>query len=321
MESIFFWHDSKIDHRPISAVKHIPKTVEPRGVVLISHGMGDYKERYSHFSAELCRNGFAVYLHDHRGHGETAAADNSFGKLTVSSGWFTAVSDLLALFNLMREDYPDTPAFLLGHSLGSFIAMTFAIKWGPLLDGVLLSGTGFPSPLTLKSGKVAVTAANTTFGPDKSLLLINTLCFAGYALSVKNPKTEFDWICSDPDVVARFISDPKSQILYSNGFFLELIKGLNFNSSPDNLKLIPKQLPFYFFSGSEDPVGDNTKGVRKLAGLLSATGIHDVTTKFYEGLRHEVLNETERVRVYSDLIEWLNLRLTHIKNNSKLNSI
>jgi alpha-beta hydrolase superfamily lysophospholipase len=200
---------------------------------------------------------------------------------------------------------------MLGHSLGSFLAVTLAIKWGPLLSGVLLSGTGSPSPLVLKSGKAAITAASTTFGTKRSLFMINALCFAGYALSVKKPKTEFDCICSDPAFVKEFMSNPKSQFLYSNGFYLDLIAGLLFNSNSANLYLIPPELPFYYFSGAEDPLGDQTKGVIKAANRLSQARVQDITTRLYDGLRHEILNEVNRDIVYNDLYRWINL---HISN-------
>jgi len=286
-------------------VKHKPEG-RINAAVIISHGMGDYKERYEHFSSFLCSKSLTVYINDHRGHGETASIDNSFGILSENEGWLAASSDLLALYNILRDDHPDIPIFLLGHSFGSFLAVTFAIKWGPLLHGVLLSGTGFPSPLTLKSGKAALKVASTTFGIERSLFTINALCFAGYALSVKNPKSEFDWICSNPEVVQNFLNNPKSQFLYSNGFYLDLIEGLNYNSKIENVRLIPPELPFYFFSGSEDPVGDRTRGVIKAANLLQEAGLSSITTKFYEGLRHEILNEINRETVYNDLYHWLN---------------
>lgn len=308
MLSTNFRFQSKIDKKQICAVKHLPpEGVGIRAVILISHGMGDYKERYNHFASFLCNQGFAVYINDHRGHGETAELDESFGIFAEQDGWFAAVSDLLHLCSRIKDTHPALPVYLLGHSLGSFLAISSAVKWGPLLDGVLLSGSGFPSPLTLRSGRAAVKAASTTFGTERSLFTINALCFAGYALSVKNRKTEFDWICSDPSVVREFMSNPKSQFLYSNGFYLDLIEGLNFNSRPENLSLIPPELPFYFFSGTDDPVGDHTKGVIRFSSMIKKAGVKDVTTKFYEGMRHEVLNEAGKETVYEDLLSWLEL--------------
>ena len=308
MRTETFRHISKIDKLGISAVKHLPYGGEPDCLIVISHGMGDYKERYAGFASALCSEGFGVYIHDHRGHGETGIKSGRLGHFADRSGWFAAVSDLLALVNIAKNDYPQLPVFLIGHSLGSFLALTTAIKWGPLIDGLLLCATGFPSTVTLKSGKAAVSAASSAFGQDRSLLLINALCFAGYALSVKNPKTEFDWICRDDDVVSAFITDPKSQFLYSNRFFLDLIEGLQYNSKPENLNLLPASLPILFFSGTDDPVGDHTRGVRKLADLLNENGCEDVSVNFYRDMRHEVLNEIGKEEVYGDIISWLNIK-------------
>lgn len=40
-----------------------------RGVVQISHGMSEHKERYLPFMKFLAGHGYAAVIHDHRGHG------------------------------------------------------------------------------------------------------------------------------------------------------------------------------------------------------------------------------------------------------------
>ncbi|UGA40293.1 alpha/beta hydrolase [Chromobacterium haemolyticum] len=50
----------------------------PRAVVLISHGMSEYAVRYHRFAQTLTAAGYAVYAHDHRGHGAARAAARLF---------------------------------------------------------------------------------------------------------------------------------------------------------------------------------------------------------------------------------------------------
>ena len=61
----------------------------------------------------------------------------------------------------------------------------------------------------------------------------------------------------------------------------------------------------YLFSGANDPVGDNSKGVMKVYNLYQKAGIQDISCKLYPDGRHEMLNETNRDEVYSDTIKWL----------------
>jgi hypothetical protein len=62
-------------------------------------------------------------------------------------------------------------------------------------------------------------------------------------------------------------------------------------------------------SGSMDPVGDYSKGVNEVYKKLKKSGHKNVTLKLYEDARHEILNETNREEVYSDIIAWLDERV------------
>ena len=57
--------------------------------------------------------------------------------------------------------------------------------------------------------------------------------------------------------------------------------------------MIPKNLPILFAAGSEDPVGNFGKGVRKIYEKYRAAGIRDVSLQLYTGDRHEILNESD----------------------------
>ena len=59
------------------------------------------------------------------------------------------------------------------------------------------------------------------------------------------------------------------------------------------------------FSGTNDPVGNYGTGVRRLAEKLLNTGHLDVSTRLYEGGRHEMLNETNKKEVVNNIIHWL----------------
>jgi alpha-beta hydrolase superfamily lysophospholipase len=60
-----------------------------------------------------------------------------------------------------------------------------------------------------------------------------------------------------------------------------------------------------FISGSEDPVGEEGRGVLRVFKRLAAAGCSDVSLKIYGGARHEMLNELNRNEVYADLYDWM----------------
>src|SRR6185295_11889528 len=97
-----------------------------RGVVQIAHGLGEHIGRYSELAETLARAEFVVYGNDHRGHGLTARSSGSFGDFGPG-GFDQHVEDMAALRYLAKNEYPDKPYILLGHSLGSFAAQQFIL--------------------------------------------------------------------------------------------------------------------------------------------------------------------------------------------------
>jgi alpha-beta hydrolase superfamily lysophospholipase len=59
----------------------------------------------------------------------------------------------------------------------------------------------------------------------------------------------------------------------------------------------------------DDPVGDLGKGVMKVYKMFEEAGSLDVTYQLYENDRHEILNETDKEIVFSDLLAWMNVRI------------
>src|SRR5262245_58444095 len=76
-------------------------------------------------------------------------------------------------------------------------------------------------------------------------------------------------------------------------------------SDPASLREIRNDLPIYLFSGSEDPVGQQLKGVRVLVERYRTAGLYDITHDFYPGGRHEMLNEINRDEVHARLLGWI----------------
>jgi alpha-beta hydrolase superfamily lysophospholipase len=89
-----------------------------RGIVQISHGMGEHALRYGPLAADLTGAGYAVYAQDHRGHGASATAE-TYGQLGPG-GWEGLVADIDVVRQRALADHPGAPWVLLGHSMGSF---------------------------------------------------------------------------------------------------------------------------------------------------------------------------------------------------------
>src|SRR5262249_2063379 len=76
-------------------------------------------------------------------------------------------------------------------------------------------------------------------------------------------------------------------------------------ADPHALAQIRKDLPLLMMSGAADPLAGGLVLVDLGAQRYRDAGLTDVTTKWYNGARHELLNETNRDEVTRDVLAWL----------------
>ena len=81
--------------------------------------------------------------------------------------------------------------------------------------------------------------------------------------------------------------------------------GLIYNNKISNAKKISRDLPVFFLSGIEDPVGNYGKGVKQAGEFYRKAGLRNMDCKIYAGARHEILNETNKDEVYKDIYDWI----------------
>ena len=125
--------------------------LQVRAVLQIAHGMAEHSLLYMDFAAFMASRGFAVAVNDHLGHGKSVSSGGAYGYFGPG-GCQSMVADMHKLAHLMKLDYPDSPYFLMGHSMGSFLARSYTAQYGPGLAGAVYLGTGAgPGTLALKA--------------------------------------------------------------------------------------------------------------------------------------------------------------------------
>ncbi|MGO5050421.1 alpha/beta fold hydrolase [Dysosmobacter sp. Sow4_B12] len=288
----------------IHAVEWLPDG-PVRAVLQISHGVAEYILRYEPFAAYLTERGFAVVGHDHLGHGASVAEGAPRLYFGPRGSWDWVVEDLYTRRCLAGKRFPGVPYFLLGHSMGSFLARAYLIRYPGTVDGAVIMGTGHMTSAFVAAGRLFVGREIRRVGETRPSDAVTKLSFGTYNRAFAPNRTAFDWVSADRANVDAYIADPLCGGNPSMGLFREMLSGIAFMTRPENLRKMNANTPIFFVSGSMDPVGEFGRGVRRACRSFQKAGMREVSIKLYPGLRHEILNEACRKAVYADVCRWL----------------
>lgn len=278
---------------------------EIRGVVQIAHGVAEYGARYASFARYLCSHGYVVVANDHLGHGLSRVEDRPMVYLSDENGWERVVDDMETIRERTAKVFPGKPYFLFGHSMGSFLARTYLIRYPGRLSGCILCGTGHMSKMIVAGGKMIADREIRKLGKEAYSELADKLAFGAYNKRFAPNRTAFDWLSVSEANVDAYINDPLCGGQTTLGLFRDMMGGIGIIIDPSNLAKMDKKLPVFFIAGDQDPVGDMGKGVEKAYRSFQKAGVQDVSIKLYHGLRHEILNEKTNQYVFLDVLNWL----------------
>jgi len=305
---------NSVDGKKIFTMCRLPdKGKNIKAIVQISHGMAEHSARYEEFAEVLTGSGIGVYANDHRGHGRTAGSIENVGFFAEKNGWELVVDDMHLLTKEINKSHPNVPFFLFGHSMGSFLSRDYVTSFGNEVDGLILSGTAAdPGPLGYL-GIFISKLSGQIFGKRSKSYIMDKLSFVAFNGKFKPNRTRFDWLSRDEEQVDKYIIDPYCGGVFSAGFFYDMLRGIKKIHKKKNIDSVPEFLPMFFISGEKDPVGNNTRGVKKVIDMYVRSGIKNIDFKFYPNARHEILNEINREEVYEDITNWIGEKLLDIK--------
>lgn len=274
-----------------------------RGILQVVHGMAEHGERYQAMAYYMAYHGYAVFIHDHAGHGKSVENDTLLGYFGEKDGWKGLIEDVRTLAEKAMEKYPNRPMFLLGHSMGSFVARAYAAQYGDELAGAIFCGTSGANPGA--AAGIAVAGIVEKFkGELYRSPFIDHIAFGSYNKRYENPRTPFDWLSRDESEVDLYIRDPYCGYLFTAAGYKDMFTLLQSVSGKAWYRSVPKKLPILLISGSMDPVGGYGKGVRQVYADLEKSGHVNVKIRVYDGARHELFNETNAKDVLRDLLDW-----------------
>ncbi len=252
----------------------LPET--PKGILQIFHGFGEHSSRYKHVVNQLVKDNWLIIAHDHRGHGKSEGMRNHVDDFDQF------VKDGRLVTDQVKEKYANLPLFLLGHSMGSYIALKYAIQNEAILSGLILSGTG------------------AEYKADAFTVFMGKLLAKLFPKMMIPSGLDPNGISSDQAEVEAYKNDPLVNYKKSSAKL-----GLSFITTYKEIEeqLKDLSLPLLVQYGKQDQVGFVNR-----QKILDDFGSEDKTLLAYEGAAHEVYNErkTLRKKAITDLHEWLN---------------
>lgn len=287
----------------IRAMRYIPEG-EVKAILQIAHGMVEFIDRYESFADYLCSKGILVTGNDHLGHGGSVESRDDWGYFG-DNGNEILIEDMYSLTKLTKEEYPDKPYFLLGHSMGSFYARQYLTCHGDELTGAIIMGTGMEGLNKIKAGMFLCKLMASVKGWRYRSSFVNNMSFGAYNKKFEPARTKVDWLTKDESIVDWYLNEPRCTFTFTLNGYYQMFKGISSLYDKEKLNRIPKQLPVFFVSGKDDPVGSFGKEVEKSVESLKEAGIENIKLKLYPDDRHEILNETDKEVVYQDIYDWL----------------
>jgi len=254
---------------------------QPAGIIVLIHGLADHSGRYSETAEYFTRQGWAVYACDLRGHGLSSDGHKP-GRVHVDE-FSDYERDVDAIHRLARENNPDLPCVILGHSMGGLISLRYAIHHPELLDGAVIS-----SP---------------ALGPHPDARLPVLLEWLVRVVSRLKPRMIFpsdldtSAVSSDPAVVKAYIDDPLVSEKVSARWYTSITKAMTDIQD----KAADLAIPVLLMQSGADTLVD-PKTTRRWAANASAEYIEFVE---WDGLYHEMFNEPQKDRVRARVKGWL----------------
>lgn len=277
-----------------------------QGILHIAHGLSEHSLLYDKVAPMFADHGYWVYANDHRGHGKTAGSIENLGHFADSGGWDRVVKDLELLVQWERERHPRLPVFLLGQSMGSFMAQQFLFEYGSLIDGCVLAGSTGKPEWYVHAIRATAWLQRLFFGRRRRSALLHYLSLTKANWRFRPRRTHQDWLTRDTTEVDRFIADPLCDFIGTTQLWLDIVHGMIKIAKPSNQQKISKSIFIYILAGTEDPISDRCKCLKMLAAALRRAGVTRLESRFYPGGRHEMLKETNRGEVVANLIAWMN---------------
>ena len=303
-------HISQTDGLPICVLRIEPENPKDiRGIVQLIHGKNEHKGRYAAFMRFLAANGYLTIINDHRGHGESIIDPEDRGYF-YQGGTAALVEELhdstldvkqYAAEKCGREDLPLT---LLGHSMGSLAARCYIRKYDGDIDKLCLTGSPSRSDRIQQGLQIVKLLKRIEGKRSRSPLAKKLIMGVSYERKFRHEGLRNAWTNSEREAVIEHNNDPLCRFNFTLNGYEEMLKMAMLAYTGDYTPQNP-DMPVRFFSGEDDPCALSRQKFVEAMRLMKNIGYTDVRCLLYKGMRHDILHEKNKIRVYNDILRFI----------------
>lgn len=254
-------------------------TKNPKAIIVIVHGFGEHLGKYEYVKDKLNEFGYGVYRFDNRGHGRSG------GERGYIRDFKDLAKDTDAFIEFIKNENPNTPIFMLGHSMGGFITALYGVVFKNKIDGQILSSAATVEPIKVRGLR------------GKFFKFVNGIL---PKIHIKNPV-----IRATPkgkEVTTNYQEDELDLRSATLNFYVQfLVNGIGWLRK--NYKNY--HYPCLILHGSDDKLVEKEASIQFHSSISST----DKQIKIYDGLRHEMLKGKEKDTVLDDIHKWIEDRI------------
>jgi alpha-beta hydrolase superfamily lysophospholipase len=292
---------SKDGINTINAGIYEPRNTEIRAVIQVSHGMVDHIGRYKNLAEFFCKKGYVVAGNDHLGHGKSVKSEEDFGYFAKKDGVSLVLRDIHSFNKILRERYIGVPIILFGHSMGSFLARLYTVKYSHTVSAVIIHGTAGKNSL-VGMGKLLAKIISAIKGERHRSKLLKSMSTGSYNNHFSKSEGEHAWLTRDLNEVSDRSTDPATSYIFTASAYRDLFTMLSECNKNAWFDAYPKAMPTLIVSGEADPVGDFGRGVNFVYSKLLLSGASNLKMRLYADARHELFNEFNRESIFCDIL-------------------
>ena len=255
-----------------------------KGIVIVCHGFGEHSDSYKELTEYLEQENYASIVFNQRGHGNL-----SFKKLGVIPNYQTFLNDIKSVVYYAKNEMPNTPIALFGHSMGGNIALNYLLKHGQsefkcaILEAPWLALYGRElSPIEAKMSK-AISYIIPNFEMPK---FFSKLPIPVHKLSSDKAKQE----------------EIENDQLYHNRMTWRLVAGVNDGCTYVLKNTQQLSIPMFLAEAIFEEVVDNAISSKAIAKLYDTCTRSVIVS--YES-KHAIHKDKERERFFRDVVGFL----------------